>query len=149
MNGYYFFKTRFLSEKEINRVELSRRISKEMFHNFLAQRDSSVGIIRRIVYTFVSQHANKNTEFHRIESYQLDNRRFSLLRVDCECNVDKLAQESFLKKMEILRDVTGELTRGKRVLHPQHCQESGQSTSLAHLLCRTTRRKKRKIPEGV
>lgn len=112
ITGYYFFKSRYLAEKEVNRVELNRRISKEMFNNFLAQRDPETSVLRRIVYTFLSKHANKNTEFHRIESYQLDDRHFSLLRVDCECDIDRLKNESFLKNFDILRDVTGGLTRG-------------------------------------
>lgn len=108
ISGYYFFKSRFVAEKEINRVELNRRVSKEMFKNFLAQRDPNTAVLRRIVYTFVSQHSNKNTEFHRIESYQLDDRHFSLLRVDCECDIERLKSESFLKDFDIIRDVTEE-----------------------------------------
>lgn len=123
-NAYYFFKSRFLADKEVNRVELSRQISKEMFKNLVSSRDPLTAVVRRIVYTFVSQHSNKNTEFHRIESYQLDNRRFSLLRVDCECDVDKLAKESFSKNLAIVRDVTGELIRGDRLLCPEHRSDS-------------------------
>lgn len=112
ITGYYFFKSRFLAEKEINRVELNRRISKEMFNNFMQQKDPESAVLRRIVYTFVSRHSNKNTEFHRIESYQLGDRHFSLLRVDCECDIEKLKRESFLKDFEIERDVTGYVNRG-------------------------------------
>lgn len=119
--GFYFYKSRYLAEKEINRVELVRQINKELFKNFLVQKDPETEVLKRVVHTFIHQLSNKNTEEHRIESYELGDNKFSVLRVDCETEIEKIKEEQMLKGLEIIRDVTGYIKRRPRVYHQINC----------------------------
>ena len=107
-NELFLYRARYLADKEESRVEVSRKIDKELFRNFAQQKDPETRELLRATHTFVWDDGHANVRMYAVESYELGGKRFSFLRAD-----DQLAAHGGqLKVFDVEREVTGEVSRG-------------------------------------